>query len=167
MSPERFEHLLTLVGPLIAKQPCRSRKPISPAERLMLTIRFLATGDSQQSQSFSFRIGRGTISRILRETCDGIWEALNKIYVCPPKTTKEWVGIGKEFEEEWNFPNCLGAVDGKHIMIECPQNASSVTFNYKNFHSIVLLGIFDARYCFTFVDIGSLGGENDASILAN
>ena len=37
MSPERFDHLLTLVGPLIAKKPCRLRDPISPAERLMLT----------------------------------------------------------------------------------------------------------------------------------
>ena len=139
MTPERFEHLLTLVGPLIAKQPCRSRNPISPAERLMLTIRFFATGGLQQSQSFSFRIGRGTISRMLRETRDGIWEALSETYDCPPKSTKEWVGIGKGFEEELNFPNRLGAVDGKHIMIQCPQNADSATFNYKKFsqYSIV------------------------------
>ena len=98
MSPERFDHLLTLVGPLIAKKPCRSRDPISPAERLMLTLCLLATGDSQQSQSFVFQIGRGTISRMLRETCDGIWEALNETYICPPKSTKDWVEIGKEFE---------------------------------------------------------------------
>ena len=167
MSPERFEHLLTLVGPHIAKKPCRSRNPISPSERLILTIRYLATGDSQQSQSFSFRIGRGTISKLIRETCDGIWEALSKTYLSPPNSTEEWIRIGKEFEEEWNFPNCLGAVDGKHIMIECPHNAGSATFHYKNYHSLVLLGICDAKYCFTFVDIGSLGGENDASILSN
>ena len=36
MSPERFEHLLTLVGPLIVKKPCRSRKTISEAERWSL-----------------------------------------------------------------------------------------------------------------------------------
>ena len=104
---------------------------------------------------------------MLRETCDGIWEALNETYICPPKSTKDWVEIGKEFEEEWNFPNCLAAVDGKHIAIECLHNAGSATFNYKNFHSLVLLGICDAKYCFTFVDIGLLGGDNDASILAN
>ena len=49
MSPERFENLLTLVGPFIAKKPYRSRSSISEAERLMVTLRYLATGDSQQS----------------------------------------------------------------------------------------------------------------------
>ncbi len=103
---------------------------------------------------------------MLPETCDGIWEALKKTYVCPLPSTKEWIGIGKEFEE-WNFPNRLGTVDGKHIKIKCPQNARSTKFNVKAFHSIVLLEICHARYCFTFVDICSLGGENGASILAN
>ena len=167
MSPQRFEHLLSMVSPYITKQSWRTREPISAAERLMVTIRYLATGDSQQSQSFSFRIGRATVSKILRETCDAIWEVLRNTYVCHPKSTEEWAAIGSEFFEEWNFPNCLGAVDGKHVMIECPKNAGSSTFNYKNFHSLVLMGICDAKYCFTFVDIGSLGGENDATILTN
>ena len=60
MSPERFEHLLKLVAPFIQKKKCRSREPISPAERLVITIRYLATGDSQQSQAFNFRIGKKT-----------------------------------------------------------------------------------------------------------
>ena len=72
MSPERFEDLLTLVGPFIEKKPCRSRSSISEAERLMVTLRYLATGDSQQSLSFLFRIGRSTISNLLRETCEAI-----------------------------------------------------------------------------------------------
>eukprot|EP00795_Rhopilema_esculentum_P007930 gene7930-13823_t len=55
MSPERFEHLLQLVGPYMQIKQCRSREPISNAERLALTIRYLASGDSQQSVSFNFR----------------------------------------------------------------------------------------------------------------
>ena len=167
MSPERFEHLLSLVGPLIAKKPCRSRKPISEGERLMVTLRFLTTGDSQQSQAFSFRIGRATVSKILRETLEAIWIALSKQYLSPPSTTQEWLQIAEDFEEEWNYPHCIGAIDGKHINMECPQNAGSAYFNYKSFHSIVLLAICDAKYCFTFVDIGAYGSTNDASVLSN
>ena len=81
MSPERFEHLLTLVSPYIQKKSCRSRDPISPAERLVLTLRYLASGDSQQSQSFNFRLGKSTICHIIWDTCIGIWNALSNVYL--------------------------------------------------------------------------------------
>lgn len=69
MSPETFEHLLRLVGPLVTKAKTVMREPISAAERLTLTIHYLAYGDSQQSMSFSYRIAKSTISSIVRETC--------------------------------------------------------------------------------------------------
>ena len=94
MSPERFENLLSLFGPLIAKKKCRSREPFSPDERLVITLRYLATGDSQQSQSFNFRAGRSTICHIIRDTCDGIWNALNGKYLCAPETSDDFKMIG-------------------------------------------------------------------------
>ena len=151
MSPDRFQHLLNMVGPLIEKQPCRSRIPIAPAERLMVTLRYLATGEKQQALSFYYRIGRSTISNILRETLQAIWIALNPRYLTPPTTIEAWGKIAKGFEEEWNFPHCLGAIDGKHIRMECPKNGGSAYYNYKGFYSIVLLAVCDANYCFTFV----------------
>ena len=62
MSSERFEHLLRLVAPHISKKKTKLRNPIGPAERLYLTLQYLASGDSQQSQSFHFRIGKATVS---------------------------------------------------------------------------------------------------------
>lgn len=129
MSPERFNHLLTLVGPLIAKKPCRSRNTITEAERLMVTLRYLATGEAQQTQAFYFRLGKATVSKIVRETCIALWEALNETYLKTPSTSDDWKNIAQEFNEEWNFPHCLGAIDGKHIMMECPKNGGSAYFN--------------------------------------
>ena len=63
MSPERFDFLLSKVGPLINKQATRLQQPISAAERLALMIRYLAPGDSQQSMSFSYQMGKGTVSK--------------------------------------------------------------------------------------------------------
>ena len=167
MSPERFEDLLTLVGPFIAKKPCRSRNSISEAERLMVTLRYLATGDSQKSHSFLFRIGKSTISNLLRETCEAIWHALKEKYLNVQSTTSDWLRIAKEFEDEWNFPNCIGPIDGKNIVMDCPKNGGSADYNHKSFHSIVLLAICDAKYCFTFAHIGGFGSTNDASVLSN
>ena len=72
MSPERFEHLLTLVGPLISKKATKMRELISAAERLTLTLRMLASGDDQQSLAFSYSQGRTIVNHILRETCSTI-----------------------------------------------------------------------------------------------
>ncbi|CAH3026462.1 unnamed protein product [Porites evermanni] len=97
MSPDRFEHQLSLVAPLISKKSTKLRPPISAAERLTLTLRYLATGDSQQSQSFNFQIGRSTVSNIIRETRDAIWTQLRETYVSTPKSPQEWKRISEEF----------------------------------------------------------------------
>ena len=67
MSPERFNHLLSLVEPLVTKEDNNYRKSISHTESLALTIRFLVTGESQISLSFSFRIGKSAVSKIIAE----------------------------------------------------------------------------------------------------
>ena len=95
MTPERFEHLLSLVGPRITKTNTRMREAISAAERLTLTLRYLASGDDQQSLSFSYRIGRTTVSHIIKETLYAIWLALKDKYVGPlnsPATGRTFQG---------------------------------------------------------------------------
>ena len=121
MSPERLEHLVQLVGPFIAKKQCNSRIPIPPAERIVITLRHLASGDSQQSQSFNFRVGRATVCHIIRETCCGIWNALSDTYLRGPESKEDWRKIANDFESQWNFPHCLGALDGKHVAMDCPR----------------------------------------------
>ena len=157
MSPERFENLLQLVAPLIAK--CgRGREPITPSERLTIPLRYLAIGESQKSLAFSFRVGRTTVCNIFnKETCHEIWRALSDTYLNPPpplQNQQDWKNIGHEFFKEWDFHNCLGVLNGKHIAIEFPGYSGSEYFNYKGFFSIVLTAMCDAKYCFTLVDVG-------------
>ena len=167
MSPESFDYLLSKVGPLINKQATRFRQPIPAAERLALTIRYLASGDSQQSMSFSYRIGKATVSNIIQETCQAIWDALNEEYLRAPTSSDEWKNIANEYMALWNFPHCVGAIDGKHIAIQCPGNSGSLFYNYKGFFSIVLMAVCDAHYVFSLVNIGDFGSNNDSGVLQN
>ncbi|XP_018370174.1 PREDICTED: putative nuclease HARBI1 [Trachymyrmex cornetzi] len=165
MSPELFYKLLELVRPDIEKQ-CVVRAPISAKIRLQITLRYLSSGDSMKSLSYAFRVGHNTISKCIHSTCEAIWNHL-KDSVFIKDNEESWKDIAKDYEDLWDFPNCIGAIDGKHVMIQAPPNSGSSFYNYKGHHSINLLAVCDARYCFTMVDIGAKGRESDGGVFAH
>lgn len=82
-----------------------------------------------------------------------------------PKNTDEWLEVAQKFNDMWNFPNCGGAIDGKHVRITPPANCGSFYYNYKGFFSIVMMAVVNANYEFIYLDIGTNGRHSDASIL--
>ncbi|MCG8622026.1 MAG: transposase family protein [Proteobacteria bacterium] len=101
--------------------------------------------------------------RSVREVCDAVWEVLQPKVMAPP-TENEWRRIENEFSKIWNFPNCIGALDGKHVVIQSPAKSGSLFFNYKTTFSINLMALVDANYRFTFVDIGQYGSNADGPV---
>ncbi|CAL9706590.1 unnamed protein product [Knipowitschia caucasica] len=162
----RFDDLLGRVGARISHQDTNYRRFISPAERLSICLRFLATGDSYTTIGSSFRVGVSTVSKVVPEVVTAIWDSLVEEFMAVP-TTDDWRSIAGEFERRWNFPLCCGAVDGKHVRMKAPPNAGSLYYNYKGYHSLVLLAVVDAQYRFCVVDVGGYGRNSDGGILGN
>ena len=84
-----------------------------------------------------------------------------------PSTPEEWKIVSSEFNNKWNYPNCIGALDGKHIKILQPPNSGSYYFNYKHDFSVVLLALVDANCNFLYVETGCNGRISDGGVFSN
>ncbi|XP_044160431.1 protein ALP1-like [Bufo gargarizans] len=166
MTVESFDDLLQRVSPHIQRQDTTFRRCVSPAERLLLTIRFLASEESFSSLHFQFRLGISTVSIIVKETCRVLWDQLHDKFI-PHPTRQHWSEIAEKYWDICQFPNCIGAVDGKHIRIITPQGTGSEFHNYKKYFSIILMAIADAEYRFVAVDVGAYGRTNDSMVFKN
>ena len=162
MSPERYNHLLSLVSDNLIK--LAFRECVSASERLTITLVYLAAGCSQQDLSLRFHRGRSTISNILSDTCDVLYNVLSLRYLRAPENEEEWEKIAQQFWQRWNFPNCIGCIDGKHFNIQCPKLSGSQYYNYKHFFSSLVLAMCDAECKFIYLLCGSSGREGDAGV---
>ncbi|KAG5876797.1 hypothetical protein JTB14_014127 [Gonioctena quinquepunctata] len=147
MDAATFSELLEMVTPLIQKITTNMREAISPELRLLATMRYLVSGAQ-------------TLERIIVETCDALVHVL-KGYLEIPASEGEWKDVAQQFERRWNFPNCIGAIDGKHINIRKPPGSGSYYFNYKNSFSVVLMAVVNANCEFIVVDMGANGRVSD------
>lgn len=76
MTNTDFETLLTLIGPTISKKDTKFRRAIPATERLAVTLRFFATGDSYHSLSYTFKISKQIISTCVPKVCEALLCAL-------------------------------------------------------------------------------------------
>ena len=106
------------------------RKAIHAEARLAITLRYLASGESQQSLSYAYRVGRTTVCQIVSDTCDAIYESLKDPYLKTPASPQDWTEISNNFEEKWNFPYVIGALDG---------NISIFVFNAQNKQGLCII----------------------------
>ncbi|XP_055919373.1 putative nuclease HARBI1 [Eupeodes corollae] len=165
MNEDSFKELLSIVQNSIQKRNSVMREAIPAEESLAMVLRFLATGETFRSLDFQTRLSRSHISNVMIACCKAIYDGLRNKYLEFPSTVRQWEEIANSFENKWQFPLCLGALDGKHIAFRAAKTDGAYYYNYKGFNSIVLLAMCDATYKFTYIDIGCNGRINDAGVL--
>ena len=105
MDYDTFLNLLAAIEPFISPQESYHGVPtIKANERLTLTLRFLATGETFRSLGFQFRISRSAISYIVISVCEALINHLGNLYLKTQFTNEEWMSVAREFQEKWRFP---------------------------------------------------------------
>lgn len=110
-------------------------------------------GKIQESLALTFRLGRSTISKIVKKVTIAIFIVLKEEFLRFLYTENEWRVISHNFGEQWNFHHIIGAMDGKHCVIDLPLQSGSMFYNYKSDYSVVLLALVDAQLRFIYVNV--------------
>ncbi|XP_045111040.1 uncharacterized protein LOC123504521 [Portunus trituberculatus] len=156
---ERDEQLRVWTRPWLSR-----RRQESVYFRLVRELSLEDPGETQKSLAYQFRISRNLVCSIIPEVCQAIYQVLKTTYLCMPNTTEEWRQIASDSFSQWQFPMCIGALDGKRVLVQKPANSSSKFYDYKGHFSMILLAMVDADYKFIYVDVGACGRASDGGV---
>ena len=98
------------------------QKKYTSKKSLVFRLRYLGEGCSQQVLNLGFRVGKSTVSKILMEVCEALYTVLATHFLRPPSVKEEWKQISSEFLELGIIPHVTGAIDDKHVAMECLKN---------------------------------------------
>ena len=169
ISRNTFMYILEKVRHKLTKQIV-AELPVSPEQRLGIFLYRCGRGDYHYSIAEMTGLGVSTVCCIVSDVANAIVETLWKSEVTTymPKSEIEFYQKISEMEQLWQFPCCWGAIDGCHIPIKCPPGglqSCKEYHNFKNFYSIVLMAMVDAKYRFTWGSCGFPGNSHDSVIL--
>ena len=143
-------------------------EPISPEKRLAICLYRLGRGDYLYTIAELVGLAESTVCKIVLEVCRAIieelWsESVDRHFPKSEQAVKEKL---VDMDAEWQFPYAFAGIDGSHLPIKCPhggQEAMKQYYNFKNFYSVVLLGLVDANYRFIWASLGAPGNTHDST----
>jgi len=137
---------------------------ISIEKSLLLTLWTLTNQESFREVGDRFDITRSNAHTHFLHVCRCLLNLANE-YLHWSET--EFWHIKQKFttlKTGHSFPNVIGAVDSAHIPIPAPMEDPTSYYNRKEFHSMILQGIADAKCKFIDVFVGWPGSSHDARV---
>lgn len=118
MSKPTFQMVLQLILPALQHPRPRSRY-ITPEQQLLITLRFLASGNMQLTVADVVHVSQTSVCRVLRRVCDALLVHFHT-FVKMPQTNAERQQAATEFYRFGQFPRTIGAIDCTHVKIQSP-----------------------------------------------
>ena len=147
------------------QSPTSRSQALTPEMKVLITLRYLATGKMQLCNSDDLGPTQASVSRAITDTLQALTQPeLLCDFVEFPLTLPEIHRKQEEFQQIAGFPGVVGVIDCTHIRIVAPQDQEHAYVNRKNFHSINTQLVFDASYRIMDVVANWPGSTHDARI---
>ena len=159
-----YQQLVDQLRPYLQKENTVLRFSIPVEKRIGCALYLLGSTCELRTAAHLFGIGKSTAAYILHDFCEVLVHLHFTRVIKFPSTLQEIELTTNAFLENHGYPMCLGAVDGTHIRIQAPIGAETDYFNFKKYHSVIMLAVVDAHLKFTYVNVGAPGRCNDASV---
>lgn len=152
-----------------AMEPSIRNSRIVYQQRILICLRFLATGSYQRSigHDFNLSVSQPVVSRCIIEVTSAIEDVLAAQWIKFPVRVMEKNAIKEVFMERTGFPGVLGAIDCTHVAIVAPRDEEHNYVNRKGYHSKNVQLICDYNLKILNINSNFPGSSHDSFIWRN
>ncbi|CAB4028344.1 Hypothetical predicted protein [Paramuricea clavata] len=160
LSRPAFVKLCQILEPYIKKDTF-AKNMIPVQHRVLLTLYYLGKGVNFRAVPNQFGVAVPTVSVIVQQITSAINRHLLPDLIKFPTTEEQLSATMKIFQ----FPNCVGAIDGSHINIKKPVVHPTDYYNRKGNYSILIQGVCDSNGKLLSISCGHPGSIHDTRML--
>ncbi|XP_053400545.1 putative nuclease HARBI1 [Mercenaria mercenaria] len=159
-SADNIDRLVELLGPTLERRT-RRNQALTPQQQILITLRFLATGNFMQVIGDTFDVDISAVSLVVRDVTDVLF-GLKDQFIKSPVMDLDRRRIMSGFYAIRGFPSVIGCIDGTHVKIISP---GYPFVNRKHQHSINVQGTCNHKELFTSINACWPGSCHESHIL--
>ncbi|CAN7095074.1 protein ALP1-like [Brassica rapa] len=169
VSRKTFDYICSLVKDDFTAKPANfsdsNGKPLTLNDRVAVALRRLGSGESLSVIGESFGMNQSTVSQITWRFVESMEERALHHLSWPSKLDD----VKSKFEKISGLPNCCGAIDITHVMMNLPnvELSNKVWLDGEKNFSMVLQAVVDPEMRFLDVIAGWPGSLSDDVVLKN
>ncbi|GBG70578.1 hypothetical protein CBR_g6705 [Chara braunii] len=165
MSLAMFRQIVAACAVYVEKKVTHYRMPLPLEQVIAFALYRWASGETYESGTSSFGIGRATGLQAVRDGTSALLQAYPDAIKWP--VGRRRAHILRAFRDK-GFPNCFGAIDCTHIYIDNPAGAPSDNYyDRKQKFSVQAQVVVDLDLRILDVHIGYPGSVHDVRVLHN
>lgn len=140
-----FAYLTRMLHRNLSMESTPMRDPISVDKKIAIALKTISTNMEMVNVAQLFGVGTTSVWRCFHDFVGAVNEVLMPIHLRLP-TEEEFREIERKFDQKYQFPMTVGAIDGCHIPVTVPSHLATDYHNYKGWNSSLCLAICDSEY---------------------